>query len=219
MNSSFTWESPYRKRYHLWYKLIFCFHQNIDLVILSSGRQHVALGDFSLVTMSAGCFIHHLRKTPLTLILMEICHWLWLKVTCLFVYRYFFHPLRKYPGSLWAKLTDGYGGYHALWRNLHITTWKDHCKYGSVVRSGPNKLVFNSAQAVRGKCHIQSTIPYVLLIPNIWYTNFIQIDSRILIFSSLPQKLAQRYIYKEKQSKVRFWSKITSEEEENRLTW
>ncbi|KAF3019786.1 hypothetical protein E8E14_011958 [Neopestalotiopsis sp. 37M] len=90
-----------------------------------------------------------LDQMTLRLLLCLLVISLIIYITSLFVYRYLFHPLRNYPGAAWAKLTDGYGGYHALWRNLHITTWEDHCRYGSVVRSGPNKLVFNSAQAVR----------------------------------------------------------------------
>lgn len=43
------------------------------------------------------------------------------------------HPLRDYPGPLLAKLTDGYGGYYASKRCLHLRTYQDYLKYGSEV--------------------------------------------------------------------------------------
>ncbi|KAI0157247.1 benzoate 4-monooxygenase cytochrome P450 [Xylariaceae sp. FL1272] len=67
----------------------------------------------------------------------------------LFGYRLLLHPLSRYPGPLVAKITDGYGGLYALKRELHLKTWEDHQRFGSVIRQGPNKLVFNSLQAVR----------------------------------------------------------------------
>ncbi|KAI1260502.1 benzoate 4-monooxygenase cytochrome P450 [Xylariaceae sp. FL1019] len=67
----------------------------------------------------------------------------------LFGYRLLLHPLCKYPGPLLAKVTDGYGGLYALKRELHSRTWKDHQRFGPVIRHGPNKLVFSSLQAVR----------------------------------------------------------------------
>lgn len=63
-------------------------------------------------------------------------------------YRILFHPLHSYPGPFIAKFTDWYGGYYAIRRQLHFVTFCDHQKYGSVIRQGPNKLVFNSVQAL-----------------------------------------------------------------------
>ncbi|OTA96263.1 hypothetical protein M434DRAFT_393110 [Hypoxylon sp. CO27-5] len=67
----------------------------------------------------------------------------------LFSYRVFFHPLRNFPGPLAAKVSDFYAGSHALSRRLHLTTYLDLKKYGPVLRLGPNKLVFNSAEALQ----------------------------------------------------------------------
>ncbi|KAI0437441.1 cytochrome P450 [Xylaria telfairii] len=64
------------------------------------------------------------------------------------VYRVFFHPLSRIPGPLLAKISDCYAGYFALGRSLHLRTHKDHGRYGSIMRYGPDRLVFNSAQAV-----------------------------------------------------------------------
>ncbi|KAF2009360.1 cytochrome P450, partial [Aaosphaeria arxii CBS 175.79] len=63
-------------------------------------------------------------------------------------YRLLLHPLHKYPGPFVAKFTDLYGVYHAAKLQLHLTTYSDHQRYGSVIRQGPNKLVFASAKAM-----------------------------------------------------------------------
>ncbi|KAI1171060.1 cytochrome P450 [Nemania sp. FL0916] len=63
------------------------------------------------------------------------------------------HPLRRYPGPLLAKVTDLYALRYALSTDLHRQTYLDHLKYGSVVRHGPNKLVFNSVQALHDIHH------------------------------------------------------------------
>ncbi|KAI1260526.1 cytochrome P450 [Xylariaceae sp. FL1019] len=65
------------------------------------------------------------------------------------LYRVYLHPLAGYPGPFLAKVTDGYAGFHALMMRLHLATWDDHQRYGPVIRHGPNKLVFNSATALR----------------------------------------------------------------------
>ncbi|KAI1357545.1 cytochrome P450 [Xylaria arbuscula] len=67
----------------------------------------------------------------------------------LFGYRVLLHPLRSYPGSLWDKLTNAHGGYLAIRRCQHLAIREYHLKYGPVIRAGPNKLVFNTVQAVR----------------------------------------------------------------------
>ncbi|KAH7309080.1 cytochrome P450 [Stachybotrys elegans] len=67
----------------------------------------------------------------------------------LFAYRVTFHPLSKYPGPFLAKITEAYGGFYAMTMSLHLRTYEDHLKYGPVIRNGPNRLVFNSAQAMK----------------------------------------------------------------------
>ncbi|KAG8162311.1 hypothetical protein KVR01_008076 [Diaporthe batatas] len=59
------------------------------------------------------------------------------------------HPLRDYPGPLLAKLTDGYSGYFAAKKCLHLRTYNNHLKYGPVIRMAPNRLVFNTARALK----------------------------------------------------------------------
>ncbi|KAF5870082.1 putative cytochrome p450 family protein [Botrytis fragariae] len=64
-------------------------------------------------------------------------------------YQLLLHPLNNYPGPLIAKFTDGYGGYHAVKKRLHLATYFDHLKYGPVYRQAPNRLVFNTSSALR----------------------------------------------------------------------
>ncbi|KAI0158138.1 cytochrome P450 [Xylariaceae sp. FL1272] len=67
----------------------------------------------------------------------------------IWTYNILFHPLRSYPGPFLARLSNTYGAYHALLRRLHLATRQNHLRYGKVVRQGPNRLIFNSAQAFR----------------------------------------------------------------------
>ncbi|CAJ2512530.1 Uu.00g055450.m01.CDS01 [Anthostomella pinea] len=69
----------------------------------------------------------------------------WLAV---FAYRLLLHPLRDYPGPFIARLTEGYAGFYAGTRRLHLVTQQGHRKYGPVLRIAPNRLVFNSAKAL-----------------------------------------------------------------------
>lgn len=48
------------------------------------------------------------------------------------------HPLKDYPGPLLAKLTDGYSGFFAAKKCLHLRTYHDHLKYGS---EAPQNLI------------------------------------------------------------------------------
>ncbi|CAG8953233.1 hypothetical protein HYFRA_00003436 [Hymenoscyphus fraxineus] len=77
-------------------------------------------------------------------------------------YTLLFHPLSKYPGPFVAKFSDGYSGYHAIRKRLHLATYHGHLKYGlflqylgrqlcsPVFRQAPNRLVFNTSTALRG---------------------------------------------------------------------
>ncbi|KAI1174797.1 cytochrome P450 [Nemania sp. FL0916] len=64
-------------------------------------------------------------------------------------YRVFLHPLNRYPGPLTAKLSNLYGGVHSITKRYHLETWENHQKYGPVVRQGPNRLVFNTINAMQ----------------------------------------------------------------------
>ncbi|KAJ5748313.1 uncharacterized protein N7511_010009 [Penicillium nucicola] len=62
----------------------------------------------------------------------------------LIIYRYFFHPLAKYPGPRLAAITNWYTAFYAWRGDLHIQNRKWHEKYGDIVRYGPNNLDFNT---------------------------------------------------------------------------
>ncbi|KAK8034001.1 hypothetical protein PG993_008996 [Apiospora rasikravindrae] len=73
-------------------------------------------------------------------------------VTCivtLVAYRFYLHPLSKYPGPAVAKLSDIYAGFYTLFGCLHLRTYLDLLQYGPVLRAGPNKLVFKSIEALQ----------------------------------------------------------------------
>ncbi|KAH8887993.1 cytochrome P450 [Thozetella sp. PMI_491] len=69
-------------------------------------------------------------------------------IAIVIIYRLSYDPLRKFPGPSVAWLTDGYAGFHALRKRLHLATYRDHVRYGPVVRQGPNRLVFNTMTAL-----------------------------------------------------------------------
>ncbi|KAH9908510.1 cytochrome P450 [Xylariomycetidae sp. FL2044] len=66
----------------------------------------------------------------------------------LFGYRITAHPLARYPGPWFAKVSDLYGLYHSFHRRLHLATYLNHRKYGPVIRHAPDKLLFSSIQAL-----------------------------------------------------------------------
>ncbi|CAG8960244.1 hypothetical protein HYFRA_00012764 [Hymenoscyphus fraxineus] len=65
------------------------------------------------------------------------------------IYRVYFHPLAKYPGPFWAKLTDWYSVYHAYHGDRHLEFHRCHEKYGPVFRYGPNSLSFNTNTSLK----------------------------------------------------------------------
>lgn len=65
------------------------------------------------------------------------------------IYRLYFHPLAKYPGPFFTKLTDLPQTYHAWKGDRHLEFWRAHEKYGNIVRFGPNSLSFNTNTALK----------------------------------------------------------------------
>lgn len=64
------------------------------------------------------------------------------------VYQRYFHPLAKYPGPFLASLTNFWKAYEVGTLAFPTRLCAVHEKYGSVVRIGPNDLVFNNAEAI-----------------------------------------------------------------------
>ena len=89
-----------------------------------------------------------LGSSPVTLLALLLVG-LAIYVFALITYRIYFHPLAKYPGPLFAKVTDLYSTYHALRGDRHLEFWRCHEKYGNIVRFGPNSLSFNSNTALK----------------------------------------------------------------------
>ncbi|GAP86915.1 putative cytochrome [Rosellinia necatrix] len=77
-----------------------------------------------------------------------ILKFLLLYVTFLGTYRLLCHPLRHYPGPLFARVSGIYGAFYAYKTDLHRRTLRDHARFGPIIRQGPNKLVFNSISAL-----------------------------------------------------------------------
>jgi tryprostatin B 6-hydroxylase len=65
------------------------------------------------------------------------------------LYRLFFHPLRRYPGPVLAKLTKWTGAYWTATGDLHTIVQALHEKYGEIVRIGPNELSFSNPDAIK----------------------------------------------------------------------
>lgn len=59
------------------------------------------------------------------------------------------HPLAAYPGPLLARTTDLHQLWHSYRGDRHLELWRLHCRYGPVVRFGPNSLSFNTASALK----------------------------------------------------------------------
>ncbi|KAI0170996.1 cytochrome P450 [Pestalotiopsis sp. NC0098] len=73
-------------------------------------------------------------------------------LTCVLLllgYQLLLHPLQRYPGPLLAKFTNVYSAFFAYKRTLHLEVWRYHQSYGPVVRLGPDRLVFDSPQALK----------------------------------------------------------------------
>ncbi|ETI28866.1 hypothetical protein G647_01318 [Cladophialophora carrionii CBS 160.54] len=64
------------------------------------------------------------------------------------IYRLYFHPLAKYPGPLLWRLTQWPEAKSAWAGRRHVDLQLLHEKYGDIVRFGPDKLSFRTAQAV-----------------------------------------------------------------------
>lgn len=63
------------------------------------------------------------------------------------IYNTLLHPLRKYPGSIYAAATPLPLMYYRAAGHMVKWTQLQHNRYGSVVRLGPNELSFIDAEA------------------------------------------------------------------------
>ncbi|KAH9906954.1 cytochrome P450 [Xylariomycetidae sp. FL2044] len=91
----------------------------------------------------------NLDRSPFELVALLFVLW----GLAIFVYRLILHPLHKFPGPLLAKTFDIYGAIIALTQKSHLIVMEVHKTYGSVLRTGPDKLTFNSIEAVTDIYH------------------------------------------------------------------
>lgn len=59
---------------------------------------------------------------------------------CYVIYMRYLHSLRRYPGPLFASLSNTYKAYYVYNLTLHERLLELHERYGPVVRIGPNHL-------------------------------------------------------------------------------
>ncbi|KUJ17796.1 cytochrome P450 [Mollisia scopiformis] len=90
-------------------------------------------------------------------------------LTSLAIYRLTLHPLAKYPGPFFAKITDWYSVYQAYSGDRQIDFFHNHAKYGPVFRYGPNSLSFNTNTALKsiygGKPNVEKSQFYSVFPP------------------------------------------------------
>ncbi|KAH6686636.1 cytochrome P450 [Plectosphaerella plurivora] len=60
------------------------------------------------------------------------------------IYRLYFHPLAKYPGPFWAKISGFPAHYHTQKRNRHIWFHSLQQKYGPTFRYTPDSILVNT---------------------------------------------------------------------------
>ncbi|KAG8160840.1 hypothetical protein KVR01_009104 [Diaporthe batatas] len=85
---------------------------------------------------------------PLRLLLGGLlCFTLW--TAGLVTYRLFFHPLARIPGPLLQRIS----GLPRIWQcyvgNRYLCEIQAHEKYGPVVRTGPNSVIFNTLSSLQ----------------------------------------------------------------------
>jgi len=58
------------------------------------------------------------------------------------IYQLWFHPLAKYPGPFWARISNLYAAHHAWKGDLHLDMWRMHLKYGKYhVSNNPHECL------------------------------------------------------------------------------
>jgi cytochrome P450 len=71
------------------------------------------------------------------------------QVLLLAVYRVALHPLKKFPGPLFFKITDWPNVYHSFKGDRYLLLADLHKRYGPIVRFGPNRISCCSASALQ----------------------------------------------------------------------
>lgn len=61
-------------------------------------------------------------------------------VLAIVVYRLHFHPLSRYPGPFWARITSFPSYWHTLRQDRHIWLWRLQEEYGKFHEKEPRLL-------------------------------------------------------------------------------
>jgi hypothetical protein len=67
---------------------------------------------------------------------------------CYATYQWYFHPLAKFPGPFWAKISPLWRAYHLVVGDTPTLLVDLHNKYGPVIRIAPNELDVNDADVI-----------------------------------------------------------------------
>ncbi|KAF1959200.1 cytochrome P450 [Byssothecium circinans] len=105
--------------------------------------------------------------------------WLSLVVT----YRLMLHPLSKFPGPFFGKITDWYSIYHCIQGDRHLNFHRLHLKHGPVVRYGPNRISINSVSALQAIYGLQANTQKAE-----WYTVWKQFFKTDMSMSTIDRK-------------------------------
>ncbi|KAF4332978.1 benzoate-para-hydroxylase (cytochrome P450) [Fusarium beomiforme] len=65
------------------------------------------------------------------------------------LYRLCFHPLSKYPGPFWARISAFPAYYHTKKQNRHIWFWQLQQKYGPTFRITPDSVLINTPTGLK----------------------------------------------------------------------
>ncbi|KAF2167556.1 hypothetical protein M409DRAFT_22361 [Zasmidium cellare ATCC 36951] len=65
------------------------------------------------------------------------------------IYRLYFHPLAKYPGPLFARISTFPSYWHTLKQDRHIWLWRLQQQYGDTFRYRPDAVLINTPTAFR----------------------------------------------------------------------
>lgn len=98
------------------------------------------------LTRLAGAISQSIPYTTLTLLLLSIPL---LSLAGYITYQLHFHPLAKYPGPFFGRVTPLYDLYHAYIGDKHVLLYHLHQQYGTIVRFSPNTLSINDPAALK----------------------------------------------------------------------
>ncbi|KAF9773128.1 hypothetical protein IL306_009106 [Fusarium sp. DS 682] len=70
-------------------------------------------------------------------------------IAAIVLYRLYVHPLAKYPGPFWARISAFPAYYYTLRQDRHIWFWQLQEKYGPTFRITPNSVLINTPTGLK----------------------------------------------------------------------